>query len=47
MHRADGGEILRDNGFERSAALDDVALQSSYKTNIVGRIDKDLDVEQT
>src|ERR1043165_1708674 len=50
VHGPNGLQVLFDNRFDGAAALGDVASQTANETNVVRRIDKDLDIhllEQT
>src|SRR5689334_3572010 len=44
MHGADGCQILLDHRIERASAFGDVATQAANETNVVGRVDENLDV---
>ena len=45
VHRAHGGVILRDDGFDRATAFDNIALKPSNKSNIVGSINENFDIQ--
>ena len=45
MHWPHRSQVLLDNRFNRAAPLRDVAAQTTDKTNVVGRINKDFYVQ--
>src|SRR6185503_5334630 len=44
VHGPDRREVLFDDGFHRAIALGNISSQPAYESNVVRRIDEDLDI---